>query len=55
MSDNQYGKRPLWQWIVFYLVIAGIVYAGVYFVFFSKGGGPSYIQPVQGQSQPVYP
>lgn len=34
-----YGKRPLWQWIVLYLVIGGIVYAGIYYFFMSKDGG----------------
>lgn len=33
-----YGKRPLWQWIVLYLVIGGILYAAVYyFVLAPKG------------------
>ena len=28
-----YKKRPLWQWVLIYLVGAGVVYALVYFVF----------------------
>ncbi len=24
-----YGKRPMWQWIVLYVIIGGILYAGV--------------------------
>ncbi len=33
-----YGKRPLWQWIVLYIIIAGVVYGLVYYFFFAKGG-----------------
>ena len=34
-----YGKRPLWQWILLYLVIGGIIYAAIYyFVLAPKGG-----------------
>ena len=35
-----YGKRPLWQWILLYVVLAGIIYAVIYFLFLS-GGAPS--------------
>ncbi|HSX14713.1 MAG TPA: hypothetical protein VLE72_02275 [Candidatus Saccharimonadales bacterium] len=24
-----YGKRPLWQWILIYVIIGGVIYAGV--------------------------
>lgn len=39
MADYEkvYGKRPLWQWIVIYLIIGGIVYGAIYFLFFNKG------------------
>ena len=39
MADNGYYKRPLWQWIAIYLVIGGVVYAGIYYFFFAKKGG----------------
>lgn len=32
-----YGKRPVWQWVLIYLVVAVIVYGLIYF-FFIKGG-----------------
>ncbi|MBI2011272.1 hypothetical protein HYS91_00750 [Candidatus Daviesbacteria bacterium] len=41
-SENKgsgYGKRPLWQWIVIYLVIGAIVYGLVYYFILSKPGG----------------
>ncbi|HZQ29679.1 MAG TPA: hypothetical protein VFA93_01205 [Patescibacteria group bacterium] len=31
-----YGKRPLWQWILIYVVIGGIIYAAVYFFVLKK-------------------
>jgi len=34
-----YGKRPLWQWILIYLVVGGIVYYGVYYFAIAKKGG----------------
>ena len=41
-----YGKRPLWQWVVLYLVIGAIVYGLIYYFFFSGGnagtGGYTY-------------
>lgn len=43
-----YGKRPLWQWILIYIIVGGIIYALVYYIFFgmdngsSSGGGLGY-------------
>ncbi len=37
-SPGKYGKRPMWQWITIYVVIAAIVYAAVYLIFFRKTG-----------------
>lgn len=36
-----YGKRPLWQWVVIYLIIGGIVYGLVYYFVFARKGGYS--------------
>jgi phosphotransferase system glucose/maltose/N-acetylglucosamine-specific IIC component len=33
-----YGKRPMWQWAVIYLVVAIVVYGLVYFLFIHKSG-----------------
>lgn len=38
------GKRPLWQWIIIYLVIGAILYGLIYYFVFAKGGG-SYTPP----------
>ncbi len=50
-NDNQqtkkttkaYGKRPVWQWVLIYLVIAVIVYGLIYYIFINGGddGGSS--------------
>lgn len=44
--DNQkptkgYGKRPLWQWVVIYIVVGVVVYGLIYYLFIHKstGGG----------------
>jgi len=44
MADSSgYGKRPLWQWVVLYLVVGAIVYGLIYyFVLAKKGGGYNY-------------
>ena len=34
-----YGKRPLWQWILIYVVIAIIVYGLIYLLFIQGGSG----------------
>lgn len=26
-----YGKRPIWHWLIFYLIIGGIIYGLLYF------------------------
>jgi hypothetical protein len=33
-----YGKRPIWQWVVLYLVVAIIVYGLIYLLFLHKSG-----------------
>ena len=38
MTDYKkaYGKRPLWQWVAIYFVIAAVLYGGYYFIFAKK-------------------
>jgi hypothetical protein len=33
-----YGKRPLWQWVLLYIVAAIVVYGLIYLLFFQKSG-----------------
>jgi hypothetical protein len=35
-QNNGYGKRPMWQWIVLYVVIAVIVYGAIYYFYLAK-------------------
>ncbi len=37
-----YGKRPMWQWVVIYLVVAIVVYGLIYYFFIHKSGGGGY-------------
>ncbi len=44
-QSKGYGKRPAWQWVVIYVVLAIIVYGLIYYVFIHKnngGGGLNY-------------
>jgi len=47
-----YGKKPLWQWVLIYLVVGGIIYALIYYFYLSKKGGYNYNY---NQSATVYP
>lgn len=39
MEDKSgYGKRPLWQWIVIYIIIGGIIYGLIYYFVLAKNG-----------------
>lgn len=37
---SAYGKRSFWQWILLYIVIGGLIYAGIYVAFLHKGNSP---------------
>jgi hypothetical protein len=34
-----YGKRPVWQWVVIYLIVAIVVYGLIYLLFIKDGSG----------------
>ncbi len=38
-KSPKYGKRPLWQWLILYAVIALVVYGAVYYFILSKNKG----------------
>lgn len=40
-KSNGYGKRPMWQWVLLYVVIAVILYGAFYYFFLAKKGGYS--------------
>lgn len=37
-----YAKRPMWQWLVIYLIIGGLIYAVIYYFYFAKKGSNPY-------------
>jgi len=40
-SPKGYGKRPVWQWVAIYLIVAVVVYGLIYYIFFN-GNGAGY-------------
>lgn len=34
-----YGKRPVWQWVLIYVVVAVVVYGLIYLLFMRDSGG----------------
>lgn len=59
-NASGYGKRPLWQWILIYVIVGGIVYFLVYYFVFAKKGYGGSRQPYnysggQQQSTPSTP
>lgn len=53
MDNNGYGKRPLWQWVIIYLIIGGIIYAGIYYSFLAKKGGYSQSSSTSATENPT--
>lgn len=41
MADAKkgYGKRPMWQWILIYIVVGVILYGLIYYFVIAKNGG----------------
>ncbi|EKD91553.1 MAG: hypothetical protein ACD_30C00002G0050 [uncultured bacterium] len=39
---NGYGKRPLWQWVLIYLIVGGVIYFAIYYFFIGGSGSYSY-------------
>ena len=36
---ESYGKRPLWQWVLIYLIVAAVIYGLIYYFVMARGGG----------------
>ncbi len=41
MAQNGYSGRPMWQWILIYLVVGGVIYFLIYYFVLGKGGNSS--------------
>ena len=56
MSEQKklYGKRPFWQWVVIYLVLAVIVYGAIYFLFLHKSYSTNSQNSGQQTQQSAY-
>jgi plastocyanin len=56
-KQSSYGKRPMWQWLLIYVVIGGILYYGVYYFMYAKKTGdykaPSNMYQTQPTQQPA--
>lgn len=42
MAEASYGKRPMWQWILIYVVIGAVIYGLIYYFVLAKKGGVNY-------------
>ncbi len=45
MAENNkggYGKRPMWQWVLIYIVVGGIIYGLIYYFYLGRNGGYNY-------------
>ena len=38
-TSKAYSKRPLWQWLVIYVVLGAVIYGAVYYLFLNKNKG----------------
>lgn len=38
-TSGGYNKRPLWQWILIYIILGAIIYGAVYYFFLGKNNG----------------
>lgn len=53
-EKSGYGKRPMWQWILLYIIIGGIVYYLVYALFLGNKGGYTVPSGSSSKSAPAY-
>jgi flagellar basal body-associated protein FliL len=40
--EYNYNKKSIWKWVLIYIVIGAVVYAGIYYFFFYNKGGYTY-------------
>ena len=36
VKSGMYSKRPLWQWVIFYVVVAGLAYGLIFYIFMGR-------------------
>jgi flagellar basal body-associated protein FliL len=35
-QKSTYGKRPIWQWVLIYVIVAAVVYGAFYYFFMNN-------------------
>jgi len=50
--NSGYGKRPVWQWVLLYIVIGGAIYGLIYYFILAKKGGYQNSQSLYPTAQP---
>ena len=53
-SKKGYDGRPIWQWVLIYLIVGGAIYAAVYY-FMDHKGARGYGQPTKASVQTAAP
>ncbi len=48
MAEETYGKKPVWQLVLMYLIVGGIIYALIYYFVIAKSEPAPYVQPESG-------
>lgn len=51
-ANGGYNKRPLWQWLVIYIILGAIIYGVVYYFFLNKNNGYNYSKSSTQYSSP---
>lgn len=51
-TNGGYNKRPLWQWLVIYVILGAAVYGAIYYFFLNKNGGYNYNKSSMQYSSP---
>jgi cytoskeletal protein RodZ len=50
IKTGMYTKRPLWQWIIFYVVVAGLAYGLIFYIFMGRRNTASGASPSSASS-----
>ncbi len=57
-TSGGYNKRPLWQWLVIYIILGAVIYGVIYYFFLNKNNGynnkssMNYTSPSPSQAAP---
>lgn len=52
-QGSRYGKRPVWQWLILYIVLAAVIYGLIYYFVFSKMNGYTNTPVGNGYASPT--